>query len=566
MYFGNKTLTAVKNFQQKYKQEISNYAGYTISCTGYVGPATIKKLNQLLNTYRSGTGTGTTPPTGEQEEEEEEEEEEEPQTSCGNGIIETPNTEGIYEVCDTNQLNNQTCKTRGYAGGTLKCSNTCLTFDVSGCYKKISSGGGSSSTTITNPCRNNDNQCPSGCTHNNDNDCTYCGDNILQQPNDEGTLEVCDTSQLNGQTCQTKFGPEWTGSLSCSNDCLTFITTNCVPSAPENNPPVLGAIGNKSVNENQTLTFTIQATDIDNDTLTYSAENLPLNSSFNNQTFIFTPDYDQSGTYDITFTVSDEEDIDQETITLSVYDVNRAPILNSIGNKSVDENQTLTFTISAEDPDNDDLTYSVQNRPTNSSLTNQTFTFTPDYTQSGTYDLTFVVSDGELTDTETITLTVNNVETCTPATCDDLGYNCGTASDGCGGTLSCGSCDSGYTCVNNVCIEDTPTPACGDGSCNGTETCSTCPEDCGACSTPTTSCTQDSDCESRGPGFICNASNVCEWDPPIGIPKPSFGIEETYRMYDDPANRNPELTYHQNAEGGVNLSPKRRRRILYSLY
>jgi len=30
-------------------------------------------------------------------------------------------------------------------------------------------------------------------------------------------------------------------------------------------------------------------------------------------------------------------------------------------------------------------------------------------------------------------------------------------------------------------IEVTPMPTCGDGSCNGTETCSTCPTDCGAC-------------------------------------------------------------------------------------
>jgi len=43
-----------------------------------------------------------------------------------------------------------------------------------------------------------------------------------------------------------------------------------VPS-PENKPPVLGAIGNKSVNEGSTLTFTVSATDADGDSLTYSA-------------------------------------------------------------------------------------------------------------------------------------------------------------------------------------------------------------------------------------------------------------------------------------------------------
>ncbi len=41
--------------------------------------------------------------------------------------------------------------------------------------------------------------------------------------------------------------------------------------------------------------------------------------------------------------------------------------------------------------------------------------------------------------------------TCTPKTCASLGYNCGTASDGCGGTLSCGGCGGGQTCSSNHC-------------------------------------------------------------------------------------------------------------------
>src|SRR3989442_7126848 len=41
---------------------------------------------------------------------------------------------------------------------------------------------------------------------------------------------------------------------------------------------------------------------------------------------------------------------------------------------------------------------------------------------------------------------------CTPTTCSSLGFNCGSASDGCGGTLSCGTCGSGQTCTNNVCV------------------------------------------------------------------------------------------------------------------
>jgi len=37
-----------------------------------------------------------------------------------------------------------------------------------------------------------------------------------------------------------------------------------------------------------------------------------------------------------------------------------------------------------------------------------------------------------------------------PATCANLGYECGTWNDGCGGTLNCGTCTEGY-CNNGLC-------------------------------------------------------------------------------------------------------------------
>jgi len=496
MYFGPKTKQSVIKFQEKYASE--TLTPWKLSKgTGFVGQTTRDKINQLLEQYCSGIAPG------------EEEEEEEPLTYCGDGIIQTPNDEGINEVCDGLKLNNQSCITKGYTEGTLKCSSTCLTFDMSQCSKKIASGGSPSSAGPV--CGNNtDSICPQGCTHAQDTDCTYCGDNILQTPNDEGIYEVCDTNKLNNQTCIIKGFTG--GTLQCSSNCLTFNTASCTSLTPPiNHAPVLSSIGNKSTNENQAMAFTVSATDPDNNTLTYSVSNRPSGSSFNSttRTFSWTPDYNQSGTYNVTFTVSDGTLTDTETITIAVYDINRAPVLSSIGNKSTNENQAMTFTISAVDPDNDPLTYSTQNMPSGAIFNNttRTFTWTPTYTQSGTYNLTFIVSDSELTDTEAITITVNNVETCIPTTCLSLGYSCGTHSDGCSGTLNCGTCSTGYTCTSGICVL-TPT-------------------------TPVTSCTTDSDCVSRGPGFICNTSNICEWKAPIGIPVPPFGITTTHMMYAD---------------------------------
>jgi hypothetical protein len=60
---------------------------------------------------------------------------------------------------------------------------------------------------------------------------------------------------------------------------------------------------------------------------------------------------------------------------------------------------------------------------------------------------------------------------CTPLTCSQLGYNCGSWSDNCGNTISCGGCSSGYTCQNGICtgIETPPEGGGGEGGAGGGE-------------------------------------------------------------------------------------------------
>jgi hypothetical protein len=183
--------------------------------------------------------------------------------------------------------------------------------------------------------------------------------------------------------------------------------------ASSNQAPVLAAIGNKTVTTGQALTFTISATDPNGDSLTYAASNLPSGASFNaaNRTFSWTPAADQAGTYsNVRFTVSDGSLADYENITITVNSANQAPVLAAIGNKTVTTGQTLTFTISASDPNGDSLTYSPSNLPSGASFNaaNRTFSWTPAANQAGTYsNVRFTVSDGSLMDYENITITVN---------------------------------------------------------------------------------------------------------------------------------------------------------------
>jgi len=179
-----------------------------------------------------------------------------------------------------------------------------------------------------------------------------------------------------------------------------------------NRPPVLATIGNKLVNENSTVSFSISATDADiGDTITYSAQNLPTGATFVSPTFSWTPNYNQAGSYPVTFIASDGLLQDSKTITITVTNVNRPPVLASIGNKSVNENSTLSFSISATDADiGDTITYSATGLPSGATLTpGGSFSWTPDYTQAGSYPVIFIASDGLFPDSETITITVNNV-------------------------------------------------------------------------------------------------------------------------------------------------------------
>ncbi len=56
---------------------------------------------------------------------------------CGDGLIQTPNGNGISEQCDgNNNLGGANCTTLGFAGGTLLCNSGCK-YDTSGCIGAI---------------------------------------------------------------------------------------------------------------------------------------------------------------------------------------------------------------------------------------------------------------------------------------------------------------------------------------------------------------------------------------------------------------------------------------------
>ena len=149
----------------------------------------------------------------------------------------------------------------------------------------------------------------------------------------------------------------YTVTFKVSDGTLTDSETVAIAVGNVNQAPELEAIGNQSVDENSLLSFTVSATDPDEDELTYSATGLPTGATFSGQVFSWKPTYDQKGSYTVTFTVSDGTLTDSETIGIAVGNVNQAPELEAIGDQSVNENSLLRFAVSATDPDEDELTY-----------------------------------------------------------------------------------------------------------------------------------------------------------------------------------------------------------------
>jgi len=88
--------------------------------------------------------------------------------------------------------------------------------------------------------------------------------------------------------------------------------------------------------------------------------------------------------------------------------VNQPPVLEAIGNKVIREGRALSFRLKATDPEGDDLTYSAVNLPKGARFNVKgRFLWRPRYNQAGTYkDIKFIVSDGELSASETIQITV----------------------------------------------------------------------------------------------------------------------------------------------------------------
>jgi uncharacterized protein (UPF0179 family) len=121
----------------------------------------------------------------------------------------------------------------------------------------------------------------------------------------------------------------------------------------------------------------------------------------------------QAGGYSVTFYATDGLATDSEAVSITIDEAgNQTPVIATIGPQSVIEGANLNFPMTATDDDGTIPILSTSALPTGASFIDNAdgtgdFDWTPTFTQSGSYSVTFYAFDGIISDSEIVTITVD---------------------------------------------------------------------------------------------------------------------------------------------------------------
>ncbi|MEC7855469.1 MAG: tandem-95 repeat protein [Candidatus Neomarinimicrobiota bacterium] len=173
---------------------------------------------------------------------------------------------------------------------------------------------------------------------------------------------------------------------------------------PVNDAPIIDSINSQSIIEDSSLRLLLSGTDVDGDTLTYSAdagENAKVNIDGNQLLII--PDNNFNGDIDVFVYVNDGNSKDKLKFVLTVVPVNDAPVLTSIIPYS--KKEKITIQMLANDIDGDKLTYSaIIDGSAKVTVDDNFLTVKPNKDYKGTAPLTLKTFDGSSTIDTNITL------------------------------------------------------------------------------------------------------------------------------------------------------------------
>jgi PKD repeat protein len=193
------------------------------------------------------------------------------------------------------------------------------------------------------------------------------------------------------------------GSLSTTKDVLIIVKKK------EEAPVIVQAIPDKEsidAQENQRLDFSVKATDLNKDPLTYSWK-LDGNQVSTKDAYIYAIGYNDAGQHTVKVTVSDGTKEASKIWAIKVANVNRKPVLNAISPIDVKETDLIRITPSATDPDNDKITYQIDS--SKFKKVDDSFEWQTTYDDAGDYTVMVTASDGTDEVSQPVQIKVENV-------------------------------------------------------------------------------------------------------------------------------------------------------------
>jgi len=201
---------------------------------------------------------------------------------------------------------------------------------------------------------------------------------------------------------------------------LTASQTVTVNVAAVNDKPTFAA-GTQAVttNEDTAATVTLAASDVDGDTLTYTAA-APANGTvtISGSTATYTPNANYNGADSFVVTASDGKGgTVTQTVNVTVAAVNDAPAISAASTRAITvaEDASATFVIDATDVETaaTSLVASIVTAPANGRITTNSAgdnVYTPNANFNGTDSFVVGVSDGTTRTTYTVNVTVSAVD------------------------------------------------------------------------------------------------------------------------------------------------------------
>ncbi|WP_082021115.1 putative Ig domain-containing protein [Geobacter anodireducens] len=175
--------------------------------------------------------------------------------------------------------------------------------------------------------------------------------------------------------------------------------------------PVVTKPADQASPENGSVSLQIQATDVNGDSLTYSAAGLPPGLTMNSKTGLISGNipYCSSGTYPVTIMAKDPGNLSGSTMfSWVVTKTNVAPIVTKPANQSSTLNNGVSLQIQATDLNcGDNLIYSASELPSGLAINSGSGLISGTATVAGTYNVVVTVGDGMTTSSTTFSWTVN---------------------------------------------------------------------------------------------------------------------------------------------------------------